>query len=169
MSILLADVDLPQLLTRALGSQPLKSGVRTVLSPTNISQVCGRDGLAAMLAAKRLAGVAPDVNLREGVTHMPPPSVNKVARSGFETQRRRHQKSKTGLSVAPLKGLVSSQFFLKKEKKLGVRKHTCVLGSTHRLWAWQTCGRIVLTSRTSSSCLSRNSSGNGSLPAMQTF
>ena len=31
-------------------------------------QVCGRDGSAAMLAAKRLAGVAPEVNLREHVT-----------------------------------------------------------------------------------------------------
>ena len=36
-----------------------------VSSPTNASQVCGRDGSAAMLAAKRLAGVAPEVNLRE--------------------------------------------------------------------------------------------------------
>ena len=31
------------------------------------SQVCGRDGLAAMLAAKRSAGVTPEVNLREHV------------------------------------------------------------------------------------------------------
>ena len=35
-------------------------------------------GLAAMLAAKRPAGVAPKVNLTECVTHMPPPSVNKA-------------------------------------------------------------------------------------------
>ena len=36
---------------------------------------------------------------------MPPPSVNKDAHSGFETQRRHHQKSKTGLSVAPQKNM----------------------------------------------------------------
>ena len=43
--------------------------------------------LAAILAAKRSAGVTPEVNLREHVTHMIPPSVNKAAHSGFETQR----------------------------------------------------------------------------------
>ena len=53
-----------------------------------------------MLATKRSAGVAPEVNLRECVTHMPPHSLNKAAHSGFETQRRHHQKSKTGVSVA---------------------------------------------------------------------
>ena len=31
-----------------------------------------------MLAIKRSAGVAPEVNLREHVTHMPPPSANKA-------------------------------------------------------------------------------------------
>ena len=64
-----------------------------ILSPPNARQVCGRDGLAAMLAAKRStgvapemnlratmlgakrsAGVAPEMNLRECVTHMPLPS-----------------------------------------------------------------------------------------------
>ena len=30
---------------------------------------------------------------------MPPPSVNKAVPSGFETQRRHHQKSKAGVSV----------------------------------------------------------------------
>ena len=72
----------------------------------------GRDSLAAMLATKRSAGVAPEVNLRECVTHTPPPSLNKATNSGFETQRRRHQKSKTGVSVAPQKGL--QNFFEKK-------------------------------------------------------
>ena len=33
-------------------------------------------------------------------------NANKAARSGFETQRRRHQKSKTGVSVAPKIGHV---------------------------------------------------------------
>ena len=61
------------------------------------------DGSAAILAAKRSAGVAPEVNLREHVTCTPLPSMNKAANSGFETQRRHHQKSKTGVSVAPQK------------------------------------------------------------------
>ena len=37
---------------------------------------------------------------------------------GFETQGRRHQKSKTGVSVAPQKGFMSSKFFLKNYWKL---------------------------------------------------
>ena len=57
-------------------------------------------GSAAVLATKRLEGVTPEVNLRKHVTHMPPPSVNKAAHSGFETHRRHHQKSNTGVSVA---------------------------------------------------------------------
>ena len=73
--------------------------------------VRGKDGSAAMLAAKRSVGVAPEVNLRQNVTRMPPPNSNKAAHSGFETQRRRHQKSKTGVSVALQKGLMSSKKF----------------------------------------------------------
>ena len=37
---------------------------------------------------------------------------------GFETQGRRHKKSKTGVSVAPQKGLMSSKNFFKKEDKI---------------------------------------------------
>ena len=70
-----------------------------------------------MLAAKMSAGVAPEVNLGVCVTHMPPPNVNKTAHSGFEAQRRYHQKSKTGVSVAPRKGHVLQQFFLKNSHK----------------------------------------------------
>ena len=72
---------------------------------------------AAMLAAKRLAGVTPEVNLTECISHTPPPSANKAAHSGFEIQRRCHQKSKTGVSVAPQKGLMSSKNFFKKVHK----------------------------------------------------
>ena len=46
------------------------------------------NGSAGMLAAKRSAGVAPDMNLRKRVIGMLPPSINKAAHSGFETQRR---------------------------------------------------------------------------------
>ena len=44
-----------------------------------------------MVANKRSAGVTPEMNLRECVTHMPLPSSNKAAHPGFETQRRLHQ------------------------------------------------------------------------------
>ena len=74
-----------------------------------------RDGSAAMLAAKRLVGVAPEVNLMEYVPHMLLPIVNKADHSGFETQRRHHQKTKTGVSVAPQKGPTSSKKFKKQE------------------------------------------------------
>ena len=67
-----------------------------------------------MLAGKSSAGVTPEVNVREHVTHMPLPSSNKAAHSGFRTQRC-HQKSKTGVSVAPQKGLISSKNFIKKK------------------------------------------------------
>ena len=59
------------------------------------------NGSPGMLAAKRSAGVAPDMNLRKRVTDMLPPSVNKAAQSGFETQRRCHQNFKTWVSVVP--------------------------------------------------------------------
>ena len=36
------------------------------------------NGSAAMLAAKRSAGVVPEVNLRVSVTRTPPPNVNKA-------------------------------------------------------------------------------------------
>ena len=48
----------------------------------------------------------------------PPPSTNKAAHSGFETHRSHHQKSKTGVSVAPQKGLMSSKIFFKKSQEL---------------------------------------------------
>ena len=69
--------------------------------------------LAAMLAIKRLAGVTPDVNLKEYLSCTPLPSVNKAIHSSFETQGRHHQESKTGVSVAPQKGIMSSKIFLK--------------------------------------------------------
>ena len=42
------------------------------------------NGLAAMAAAKRSAGVIPEVSLRKCVTCMPPPSANKAAHSDTE-------------------------------------------------------------------------------------
>ena len=45
---------------------------------------------------------------------MPPSNANKAAHSGFENQRRHHQKSKTGISVVPQKRSYVLQIFLKK-------------------------------------------------------
>ena len=52
------------------------------------------------------------------ISRTPPPSAYKAAYSGFETQRRRHQNSKTGVSVAPQKGLMSPQKFLRKSFRM---------------------------------------------------
>ena len=52
-------------------------------------------------------------------------SENKAADCGFEAQRKRHQKSKTGLSVVPQKGLVSRKNFLKS-------RHCCELEKRRR-------------------------------------
>ena len=72
------------------------------------------------LTAMRSAGVRPEVNLREYVTCTPPPSTNKAARSCLETQKRYHQKSKAGVSMAPQKGLTSSKNFFKKQQNIQV-------------------------------------------------
>ena len=53
-----------------------------------------------MLAIITGRGVAQEVNLREHISRTPLQSLNKAAHSGFETERRRHQKSETGVSVA---------------------------------------------------------------------
>ena len=62
-------------------------------------------------------GDTPQVNLREHISHMLLPSANKATHSGFETQRRCHQKSKTGVSVAPKMDTCQTKNSLKKIKK----------------------------------------------------
>ena len=57
------------------------------------------NGLAAMLASKRSAGVTPEVNIWECVRYTSQPSVNKAADYGFETQRRLHHKVKQGYQL----------------------------------------------------------------------
>ena len=47
---------------------------------------------------------------------------NKAAHCSFETQRRRHQKSKTGVSVAPQKDLSPPKIFKKNWQKMSDRK-----------------------------------------------
>ena len=93
-------------------------------------------GSAAMLAIKRLAGIVPEVNLRECVTYMPPPSENKTAHSGFETQRQHHQKSKTEISVAPQQRLVSSKNFFLKESAFNTCFTRICYASVNKLEAW---------------------------------
>ena len=70
-----------------------------------------------MLVIHTGKGVAPGVNFRECLSCTPAPSAIKVAQSGFETQRRHHQKSETGMSGATKNGHVSTKFFFKKKKK----------------------------------------------------
>ena len=61
----------------------------------------------------RSAGVAPEMNLinplHAGITHIT--LITHKREILFEAQVRRHQKSKTGLSVAVQKGLISSISF----------------------------------------------------------
>ena len=55
----------------------------------------------------------------QGISCMPPPSVDKAAHSGgFEIQRRHHQKSKTEVSVAPQNDMCPPKH---KRKKLTMK------------------------------------------------
>ena len=100
----------------------------------------------AMLAMTRSAGVALEMNLREHISCMPLPSANKAAHSGLETQKRHHQKSKTGVSVAPQKDLCPPNFFFKKKELLffipchSWRLQHCVrnrLSVIQLHWSWE--------------------------------
>ena len=72
------------------------------------------NGLAAMQVTKRLAGVTPEVNLRECGTCMPPPSANKATHSGFETRKDVIISQKQGCQWPHRKDLKSSNFFKSK-------------------------------------------------------
>ena len=74
-------------------------------SPTNAwSQIFGRDW-PGHHACHQEVGRCHTRGESQGCMLLP--SANKGAHSDFETQRRCHQKSKTGKSVAPQKGLMS--------------------------------------------------------------
>ena len=70
-----------------------------------------------LLTSIQSAGVTPEVNLRitQARKHV------KGIHSGFKTQARCHQKSKTGISVAPHKGLKSSKNVLKQIKRFALQ------------------------------------------------
>ena len=59
-------------------------------------QIHGREQVSCHAGHQEVSRFTPKVDFREHVTCMPPPRANKTAHSGFESQRRYHQKSKTG-------------------------------------------------------------------------
>ena len=61
------------------------------------------------LAAKTLAGLAPEVNQRNPL-HADAKAHKWRIHPGFETHGRCYQKSKTGIWVAPQQGLMPSKF-----------------------------------------------------------
>ena len=65
-----------------------------------------------MLTSIQLAGVTPEVNLRitQARKHA------KGIHPGFKTLGKHHQKSKTGVSVAPQKGLMPSKIYKKTKQ-----------------------------------------------------
>ena len=82
-----------------------------------------RDRLGVILASMRSAGVAPEVNLRESVTHTPSSSVNKAAHSGFETQRRCQQ----GVQNRGISGPTKRTYVLLKICKKIIQIHVLVI------------------------------------------
>ena len=72
-----------------------------------------RKGSAAILAVKRSTGATAEVN----PWHAGKKSCKRGIHPGYKTQGRSQQKSKTGATVAPQKGLMSSKKFTKKERR----------------------------------------------------
>ena len=66
------------------------------LHPTSTETCMWGRQLAILVKVLHHRGIS-----RECISHTPPPSANEAAHSGFETQRRCHQNSKTGVLVAP--------------------------------------------------------------------
>ena len=85
--------------------------------PVHAHRYMEKRSSAVMLATKRSAGVTPEMNFREHVTRTTLPRAIKAAHFGFKTQRRRQKKSKTGVSVATQKWLMSSKFLFKKKNE----------------------------------------------------
>ena len=68
-----------------------------------------------------------EVNLRECITCTSLSSVIQVSHYGFETQRRHHQKSKTGVSVGPQESIMSFKKIQQKSKVMFLENPTCLL------------------------------------------
>ena len=82
----------------------------------HVSRYVDQKGSAAMLTTIQSVCVTPEVNLRNSL-HTGDKACKQGIHPGFETQGRRYQKSKTGVSVAPQKGLMSFKIFFLKKKK----------------------------------------------------
>ena len=78
-----------------------------------VRKYVGENGLAAMLTAKKSAGVAPKMNLRI-LLCAGDEACKQEDLPWLETQRIGHQKSKIGVSEVSQKGLMSSKNILKK-------------------------------------------------------
>ena len=79
-----------------------------VITQSHVYKYVDQKGLAAMLGAKRLAGVTPEVTLRNPL-HAGKEACEQGIYPGFETQGTWHQKSKIGVLVDPESGLMSSK------------------------------------------------------------
>ena len=82
---------------------------------------------------------------------------------GFETQGRRYQKSKTGVSVAPQKGHVSSKNFrIKKKKRKKDSVHClshvkrCQMPKSQTAWLWMRFIKFIKVSNIMGSILRRD-------------
>ena len=77
----------------------------TGLSLTGASNILGQDmnlvNAPQCCPSRSWQCVAPEVDLRECTLHSPPQYEQGRICSGFETQRICHQKSKTGVPIAP--------------------------------------------------------------------
>ena len=78
------------------------------MSLFNVHKYVDHTASAAMLAVNRSASVTPVVNLTNSL-HAGEEAHKQRIHPGFEIQGRHHQKSKTRVSVAPQKGLMSSK------------------------------------------------------------
>ena len=88
-----------------------------------------------MLATKRSAGDAElilKIYLMQVTEH-----ASEGIHAKLKTQGRRHQKSKTGISVAKQKGLMASKYFFKKRKPKLIRLS---LRSSHAVNVWKESG-----------------------------
>ena len=79
-----------------------------VITQSYVYKYVDQKGPAAVLFAKRSAGVTPEVNLKNPL-HPGKEACEQGIYPGFETQGTWHQKSKTGVLVDPQTGLLSSK------------------------------------------------------------
>ena len=90
--------------------------------------------LAAMLAIKRSAGVTPEVNLREGISHTPLPSVNKATHSALKPRGDITRSPKQRYQWPNIKGFMSSKIFLKNKQKPPLRSEFLMVNFAETLW-----------------------------------